>query len=356
MSDIRFYPVMVCAPVHNAYTYAVEADPWTGDFPAVGTYVRVPFGGRHLSGVIWGEGSQSLPAGLQASKIKSIVMVYHTMPPMSLAQRNFVDWVASYTVNPAGYILKMCVNTPEALFPESGRKIYDFDREKMGDSEILQTLSPKARALLETVPNTMPSTMSEGAEKSQTFESMTKMAQALGCSPALLRGLVAKGVVRCVEARAQETAPCVAPDYHRQGADLSLDQRDIADRLKDCVQANAFHALLLDGVTGSGKTEVYFEAIAQCVSAGRQVLLMLPEIALSNAFLSRFQSRFGCAPALWHSRLSPALRRKTWRGVACGQTKVDMASLTLKYGPFIESQKGAGNTLINVNMNMNMIR
>ena len=118
------------------------------------------------------------------------------------------------------------------------------------------------------------------------------------------------------------------------GAELSEDQDAIAQVLKNAVKAEAFHASLLDGVTGAGKTEVYFEAVAQALKSGKQVLILLPEIALSNAFLDRFQKRFGCAPALWHSHLSKGARKTTWRGVAEGHSKVVVGARSALFLPY----------------------
>lgn len=108
----------------------------------------------------------------------------------------------------------------------------------------------------------------------------------------------------------------------------------MADELCDDVRACSFSVSLLDGVTGAGKTETYFEAVSEALEMGKQVVLMLPEIALSNAFLERFKSRFGCAPALWHSHLTPAQRRTTWRGVAQGDTRVVVGARSALFLPY----------------------
>ena len=91
---------------------------------------------------------------------------------------------------------------------------------------------------------------------------------------------------------------------------------------------------MLDGVTGSGKTEVYFEAVAKTLAMGKQVLILMPEIALSNAFIDRFEKRFGCKPALWHSSLTPANRRITWRGIAESQCRVVVGARSALFLPF----------------------
>src|SRR6202008_3511300 len=96
----------------------------------------------------------------------------------------------------------------------------------------------------------------------------------------------------------------------------------------------AFSVTLLDGVTGSGKTEVYFEAVARALEKGRQALIMLPEIALTSQFMNRFAARFGCPPVEWHSALSSAERGRAWRGAATGEARVVVGARSALFLPF----------------------
>ncbi len=123
-------------------------------------------------------------------------------------------------------------------------------------------------------------------------------------------------------------------DYTLPGAALSVDQEAAAIALRGAVLAEKFGVTLLDGVTGSGKTEVYLEAVAECLRAGRQALVLLPEIALSVQFLERFRARFGAAPAVWHSELTPAVRRETFRAVAEGRANVVVGARSALFLPF----------------------
>lgn len=107
------------------------------------------------------------------------------------------------------------------------------------------------------------------------------------------------------------------------------------DALVEAVAAPVFSVILLDGVTGSGKTDVYLEAVAQALRQGRQVLVLLPEIALSVQFLARFTQRFGLAPAIWHSELTPAVRRETYRAVAEGRADVVVGARSALFLPFV---------------------
>ena len=151
-----------------------------------------------------------------------------------------------------------------------------------------------------------------------------------GVGAGVVKTLVKKGVLEQIEMIARP--PCTAPDHARAGADLSPEQRAAADILA----GDSYKVALLDGVTGAGKTEVYFEAVAKALAKGGQVLILLPEIALSNAFLSRFEDRFGCAPALWHSGLTKAQRRDTWRGVAQGQVRVVIGARSALFLPYTD--------------------
>jgi primosomal protein N' (replication factor Y) len=129
-------------------------------------------------------------------------------------------------------------------------------------------------------------------------------------------------------------SPFAAPDFEGTGPTLSPAQVSAADQLRAAVRASNFSVTLLDGVTGSGKTEVYFEAIAEALRQGRQALVLLPEIALSSQWLERFTARFGCEPALWHSELSAGRRRRTWRAVAENRAPVVVGARSALFLPF----------------------
>ncbi len=128
--------------------------------------------------------------------------------------------------------------------------------------------------------------------------------------------------------------PFPEPDPDHAHVDLSAEQDAAASRLIAQVRARAFHAVMLDGVTGSGKTEVYFEAIAQALRQGSQVLVLLPEIALTEPFLDRFTARFGHAPVAWHSGLKQSDRRRAWRAISRGEAKVVVGARSALFLPY----------------------
>jgi primosomal protein N' (replication factor Y) len=293
-------------PIDKAYDYALP-DHLEGQ---AGSYACVPLGTREIPAVIWGEGT----GDVKPEKIKSVVSIYD-LPPLPEVHRKFIDWVASYTMAAKGAVLKLTLSVPKALEPPVTITGY-----VLGETQISEAgVSPSARRVLEVAKDNLPRRASELAEESQ-------------CSTGVVKTLENKGFLKTVQL--QTPPPCRVPDAERAGALLSAPQAECSDSLVEMVKVDKFGAALLDGVTGAGKTEVYFEAVAQALRQQKQVLILLPEIALSNAFLDRFKSRFGCAPALWHSSLSPAKRKITWRGVAEGQSRVVIGARSALFLPY----------------------
>lgn len=320
-ATVRLASVAVPYPVDKAYSYAVPdgADLKPGD------HAIVPLGGRHVAGVVWdGE-----PDDVPAKKLKAIITSCDA-PPMPEVHRRFIDWVAHYTMTPLGSVLKMALSVPAGLekadpvtvyrLPEKIRAMLASGSNEAKD-KFLRNLSPQRRRVVEVLLDGIPRRAAEAAEQA-------------ACTAAVVKGMVQAGILETLERHA--AAPCSRPDLSRPGPSLSSAQDAAAGHMREAVKKNCFHAALLDGVTGAGKTEVYFEAMAAGLELGRQVLLLLPEIALSNAFLDRFKERFGCKPALWHSALTPAQRRNTWRGVIEGETKVVIGARSALFLPFAD--------------------
>lgn len=298
--------VLTPYPIDKAYDYALPEYIEAG----MGDYVCVPLGSREIPAVIWGEGT----GDVKPEKIKAILSSYN-LPPLPEVHRKFLDWVASYTMAAKGAVLKLTLSVPKALEPPVTITGYVIGDQKPDD----KGLSPPARRVLDVAQDGLPRRASELAEEAE-------------CSTGVIKTLYNKNFLKTVAL--QTPPPCRVPDAERAGALLSAPQRECADTLINMVKDKNYGTALLDGVTGAGKTEVYFEAVAQALRQNKQVLILLPEIALSNAFLARFKSRFGCAPALWHSSLSMAKRKTTWRGVAEGQSKVVIGARSALFLPY----------------------
>ncbi|MGQ0527944.1 MAG: primosomal protein N' [Alphaproteobacteria bacterium] len=302
--------VLVPYPVDKAYDYLVPAGMDLGP----GDYVLVPLGPREVIGVVWGEAEGSA----ELAKLKTIISKFD-MTPMAESQRTFIDWVANYTMSAKGSVLKMSLSSPRALDPPKSSKAYRVNPAL--NVQTLKGLSVARKKILEL--------MQDGKTRRAA-----EIAEDTGSSASVVKALVEKNYLQ--ELDVFSVSPGRHPDPAKKGPELSAAQAGVADHVTDFVRKGGYHAALLDGVTGAGKTEVYFEAVAEAIRQDKQALILLPEIALSNAFLDRFKARFGCAPALWHSHLSPAQRRIVWRGVAQGETKVVVGARSALFLPYAD--------------------
>jgi primosomal protein N' (replication factor Y) len=306
---------MLPYPFPGPFDYSVppDLDPQAGDV------VLVPLNRREEVGVVWDLPADAAPrvncpgAGpVPDGKLKPIAGIIDTRP-MRPALRRFVDWVAAYTLAPPGEVMAMALRVvapgfspsttgwrraaplPEARITEARQKVLDA----LGAKE------PRA-----------------GRE----------LALAAGVGAGVVRGMADAGLL--VPAVLPLASPFAIPDPEHPGEVLSLDQVAAAASLRQAVATGEFSVTLLDGVTGSGKTEVYLEAVAECLRRGRQALVLLPEIALSSQWLERFERRFGVAPAVWHSDLTSRVRRTTWRAVAEGAAPVVVGARSALFLPF----------------------
>jgi primosomal protein N' (replication factor Y) (superfamily II helicase) len=318
-ADVAMAPrvrVLLPLPLSGAYDYRVppECPVQPGDF------VVAPLNRKELIGVAWdGLGNLSEPP-MPDARLKPIVQTL-PVPPMTASLRRFIDWVASYTLSPPGAVLRMAMSAPAALEPPPIMPGWML-APPGGNSQ--PRLTPERKRVLAAMA---PGEVYAGA----------RLAEAAGVSPGVLRGMADNGLLRpAILPRASRFA---RPDPDHPGPSLSEAQAEAAADLRRKVAARAFGVTLLAGVTGSGKTEVYLDAVAECLrprdgKPGRQALVMLPEIALSAQWLDRFRARFGVEPALWHSEVGSRARRDTWRAVAEGEAPVVVGARSALFLPF----------------------
>ncbi|ONG47438.1 primosomal protein N' [Pseudoroseomonas deserti] len=305
--------VLLPLPLAGAYDYRVPAV-WA-EAPAAGSFVEVPLSGRSMIGVVWdGEADPDLPE----KKLRDIRAVLD-VPPMTASLRKFVDWVAAYTLNPPGAVLRMAMSAPSALEPPASKAGWRLSaagqRAKRGEGKLTET---RRRVLDAIEPGDVQSAAAISAEA--------------GVSSGVVRGMAEAGLLESALMPAGEAFP--APDLTRPGPLLGGEQQVAAAALRQATAAQAFGVTLLTGVTGSGKTEVYLDAVEECLKLGRQALVLLPEIALSTQWLERFERRFGVPPALWHSELGSRRRRDTWRALAEGRIQVLVGARSALFLPY----------------------
>jgi primosomal protein N' (replication factor Y) len=303
----RIVDVLVPVALDQPYSYRVPA----GLTLAPGDVVRVPLGPREATGAVWAEGV--MRPGLD-NRLKDIEDKLD-VPALRPELRRFVDWVANYTLSPRGMILRMALRMGEHLGTERAR----VGVRLAGQAP--ERMTPARGRVLALLADGLLRGKREAAEEA-------------GVSQGVIDGLVDEGTLEAVAMAPEPVAPPPDPDHH--APDLTPAQRTAAEALRASVAAGGYSVTLLDGVTGSGKTEVYFEAVAETLRHGRQALILMPEIALTAQFLDRFAARFGVRPAEWHSELAPRRRARTWAAVAAGDVKAIVGARSALFLPYAD--------------------
>jgi primosomal protein N' (replication factor Y) len=302
----RVVDVLVPVALDRAYSYRV---PETLSL-APGDIVSVPLGARDATAVVWADNPKPNPR--LDNRLKDVEEKLD-LPPLKDELRSFVDWVANYTVSSRGMVLRMCLRMGENLGPE---------RERVG-VRLVGPPPQRKTAARERVLALLADGMTRGKAEA---------AREAGVSGGVVDGLIDEGTLETVVLPPEPVAEKPDPDFTT--TDFTGDQLAAAAELKATVAKGGYAVTLLDGVTGSGKTEVYFEAVADMIRAGRQSLILMPEIALTAQFLDRFAARFGVRPAEWHSELSPRKRARTWRAVAEGDVSVVVGARSALFLPY----------------------
>ena len=303
----RIVDVLVPVALDKAYSYRVPE----GVELAPGDLVSVPLGATDYTGVVWAEGTA--PPGLD-NRLKDIEEKLD-IPPLKGELRSFVDWVSNYTLASRGMVLRMTLRMGAHLPPE---------RERIG-----VRLSGPPPARMTPARARVIRLMGDGVLRSKA-----EAAQEAGVSAGVIDGLIDEETLETVVLPPAPVAGEPDPDFAEP--DFTSAQEQAAAALRESVRGGGFSATLIDGVTGSGKTEVYYEAVAENLRRGEQTLILMPEIALTAQALDRFYARFGVPPAEWHSQLSPRKRARTWAGVAAGEVKVVIGARSALFLPYAD--------------------
>lgn len=275
-----------------------------------GSIVVVPIGPRQYAGVVW-EPERLPTEEIGDNRLRNLLAVADT-PPIPEPVRRLVEWTADYYLSPLSAVLAMAVRTSAAF--ESAPTITEY----RATGVVPDRLTPQRAQALERI-----------GERQGLVRELATIADV---SEGVIRGLCKVGAIEAVTV--DTDSPWPLPDPNFAPPDLSTEQAGVASILRQSVGAESFQPFLLDGVTGSGKTEVYFEAIAAALASGKQTLVLLPEIALTEPFLTRFAQRFGCEPVAWHSGLRTSQRRRAWRAISRGEAKVVVGARSALFLPY----------------------
>lgn len=297
--------VLTAEPLDRVLDYkAPEGGCWLGAF------VVVPLGPRQVIGVVWGAGQ----GDWNPAKIRSVAKVLD-VAPMRAEMREFLTRAGAYTLTPMSAMLRLATRAPGLSDPPSMRKLF-----RMGHNEPGRMTDARTRVL---------AVLEEYGGLGFTGRELAEMA---GTSASVIKGLVKQGAVEQVDT--PRDVPYLPLDPDRPGKPLTDDQAAAAAPLVQGLRDQIYGTTLLKGVTGSGKTEVYLEAVAECLRQGRQALVLLPEIALTSEFLTRVKARFGAEPAEWHSGVTMTERRRCWRMVGQGEAGLVVGARSALFLPY----------------------
>ncbi|MCB2116651.1 MAG: primosomal protein N' [Rhodobacteraceae bacterium] len=297
--------VLTTEPLGRALDYRA---PEGGCF--LGAFVEVPLGPRRVTGVVWGAGE----GGYDLAKVRPVTRVLDAAP-MGEAMRAFLLRASDYTLTPLPAMLRLATRAPGLADPPGPRKVYrkgwvEPDRMTEARGRVLDVLDEYGGAAF----------------------TLGELAGLAGVTTSVVKGLVKQGAVAEEEAPRDLPYPRLDPDV--AGKALADDQAAAAEALRAGLRAGRYGTTLLKGVTGSGKTEVYLEAVAECLRQGRQALVLLPEIALTAEFLTRVEVRFGAMPGEWHSGVTQTERRRLWRMAGEGGVGLVVGARSALFLPF----------------------
>jgi primosomal protein N' (replication factor Y) len=275
-----------------------------------GSIVLAPLGPRQIAGVVW-EADRLDAETVGDNRLRPLLQAYD-LPPIPAPLRRLIEWTADYYLAPTAAVLRMALASASAL--EGGRSVTEYRATGL----VPDRLTPQREQALARI----------GERQGLVRE----LALAADVSDGVIRGLVKAGAIEAVQVSLDDPFP--VPDPEHAPPALEAAQREAAEIFVEAVRTPDFAPFLLHGVTGSGKTEVYFEAIAEALRQGRQTLVLLPEIALTEPFLKRFGARFGHEPVAWHSGLRQSQRRRAWRAIASGDAEVVVGARSSLFLPY----------------------
>lgn len=313
MSDLfasKRVQILLPLPLSGVFDYLASEDLHLCE----GDFVTVPLSGRELQGVVWDLSPED--SGVPFEKLKHIIRKSE-LPPLPTTLKVFVEWVAGYTLSPLGSVLKMALSVPRKF--DKPKKVIFYKLAK----ELPEKMTPSRKQVIDKANSDLP----------PSFPMPVKTwCEITGVSEGVIRGMIKVGQLIPQEVNGEEAF--LKPDIKLKRAELSEEQQKAADHIILQQRSGTYKAILLEGVTGSGKTEVYFEAVAEALKNERaQVLVLVPEISLTAQWLERFEDRFGAAPVIWHSEMTPAQRRRAWWATIRGEARVIVGARSALFLP-----------------------
>ncbi|MDD0801825.1 MULTISPECIES: primosomal protein N' [Acinetobacter] len=314
LSTTPSYRIRVAVPVYlyDCFDYSLTAEQYHQ--AEVGARVAVSFGRQNVVGVIVEKLTDEKPLDL-GFKLKAITELLDDNAILDTKVLSLLTWSAQYYQFPIGEVMHAALPSflrqgkPYNLLARMWKLIDDHAEDKLKRSEKQQD----AYKILKLHPT-------------GTSENILNLA---GIETATLKALEKKQITQCI---------LEAQDFKPQAMTLAQMPLTPNDEQKRAIQnilkaRHSYHAFLLDGLTGSGKTEVYLQVMQEVLKQGKQVLVLVPEIGLTPQTVSRFQSRFHCHIALLHSGLNDSKRLQAWQSAQTGKASIVIGTRSAIYTP-----------------------
>ena len=298
--------VLIPNVINRGYDYRLN------ESADIGAFVRVMVMNRQYIGVIVGPGD----SGFDETKIKSVIEVCN----MGKMSQSDIDWVykmSEWTLMAPGAVLRLILNVPDAFDAPKTEQLYTFDFD--------------TNAKMTTQRQAVSDAFESNDNEAMSVNDIMNIAHV---SNSVVKTMIKNGALVATDAREIIDNRFLYKYFDTNSVVLNDEQQAAADTIANALNENCFSVHLLDGITGSGKTQVYFDSVLRAYNAGKSVLLMMPEIALTAQFMDRFEKRFGAPPVVWHSNLTSARRRDIWRGVARGDIRIVVGTRSALFLPW----------------------
>ena len=300
--------VLLIGPFNDTFDYLIEENI---NEISPGQIVLAPFRQRKVVGIIVSEGSKTV----SKSKLKTVIDIYE-LDPIPLPTIDLISFLANWNCVYKGLVLKMVLSPLEAIISPQYNKVYKYNLEDglSIDSIDNKKLRSKRKLVLDALVNS-------DKEVYETF-----LIQDIGVSKTILKDMVNKNLIveKLIKIKPDFSKNFIKSNDIKKENDKPLNehQKNAVDKINKSIKKNETDCFLLDGVPGSGKTETYFETVQTCLDERKQVLILLPEIALTPDWQKRFYNKFNFNPLVWHSDISKKKRKEIWLSALSGTAGV----------------------------------
>ena len=300
--------VLLIGPFNDTFDYLIEENI---NEISPGQIVLAPFRQRKVVGIIVSEGSKTV----SKSKLKNVIDIYE-LDPIPLPTIDLISFLANWNCVYKGLVLKMVLSPLEAIISPQYNKVYKYNLEDglSIDSIDNKKLRSKRKLVLDALVNS----------DKEVYE--TSLIQDIGVSKTILKDMVNKNLIveKLIKIKPDFSKNFIKSNDIKKENDKPLNehQKNAVDKINKSIKKNEADCFLLDGVPGSGKTETYFETVQTCLDERKQVLILLPEIALTPDWQKRFYNKFNFNPLVWHSDISKKKRKEIWLSALSGTAGV----------------------------------